>query len=111
MVAQAVQSSNFSRNVTQTVSLRRFAKSFKSVAVNIPQTNSLRYVKGYSQRKASIGSSRAAFHAGHKPKTIPTAAEIPTPAPIAHKGTKAGSGEYLFTMNESNSPTPSPTSP
>src|SRR6266436_7841007 len=50
----------------------------------------------YSYLNDSIGSSRAAFHAGHNPKTIPTAAEMPTPTPIAHAGTNAGKGEYLF---------------
>ena len=41
----------------------------------------------YSYLSASIGSRRAAFHAGHKPKMIPTAAEMPMPTPMAHSGT------------------------
>src|SRR5436190_8434437 len=41
----------------------------------------------YSQRSASIGFKRAAFQAGQRPKTIPTAAEIPIPTPMAHSGT------------------------
>ena len=36
---------------------------------------------------------------------IPTAAEIPTPTPMAHKGTYAGNGEYLFTIKLNASPT------
>src|SRR5258708_30982245 len=65
----------------------------------------------HSYLNDSIGSSRAAFQAGHNPKTIPTAAEIPTPTPIAHAGTNAGRGEYLFIKMLANSPTISPTSP
>ena len=34
-----------------------------------------------------MGFKRAAFQAGQRPKIIPTAAEIPTPTAIAHKGT------------------------
>src|SRR5258705_4765805 len=41
----------------------------------------------YSQRNASMGFRRAAFQAGHRPNTMPTAAEIPTPIPMAHRGT------------------------
>src|SRR6185369_1140601 len=41
----------------------------------------------HSHLKASIGFKRAAFQAGHSPKMIPTAAEMPTPTPMAHKGT------------------------
>src|SRR5216684_4295179 len=52
--------------------------------------------QAYSYLNDSIGSSRAAFQAGHSPKTIPTAAEMPTPTPIAQAGTNAGRGEYLF---------------
>src|SRR5215213_1814910 len=65
----------------------------------------------YSQRRASIGFKRAAFHAGHRPNTIPTAAEIPTPIPMAHSGTYAGSGEYLFINRLAISPTARPAKP
>ena len=41
----------------------------------------------YSYLNDSIGSNRAAFHAGHNPKMIPILAEMPTPTPIAHAGT------------------------
>ena len=41
----------------------------------------------HSQRRASMGFSRAAFHAGQRPKMMPTAAEMPTPTAMAHKGT------------------------
>src|SRR6266511_3456134 len=62
----------------------------------------------YSQRSASMGSSRAAFHAGHRPNTMPTAAEMPTPTAIAQIGTYAGNGEYLLIRKASNSPMASP---
>src|SRR4029453_5360766 len=65
----------------------------------------------YSQRRASIGSRRAAFHAGHKPNTIPTAAEIPTPMPIAQSGTYAGIGEYLYINRLASSPNANPAKP
>src|SRR5438445_8776538 len=41
----------------------------------------------HSHLSDSIGSSFAAFHAGHNPKMIPTPAEIPIPTPMAHGGT------------------------
>src|SRR5437763_12229130 len=65
----------------------------------------------YSYLNDSIGSRRAAFHAGHNPKMIPTAAEMPTPMPMAHAGTYAGNGEYLFVRKLANSPTPRPSNP
>src|SRR5262249_26881514 len=65
----------------------------------------------YSYLRDSIGSNRAAFHAGHKPKTIPTAAEMPTPIPIAQAGTYAGSGEYLLVKKLASSPTARPKRP
>src|SRR5437016_4372005 len=65
----------------------------------------------YSHLSDSIGSMRAAFHAGHNPNTIPTAAEMPMPTPIAHGGTYAGKGEYLFVKKLNSSPMPSPIRP
>ena len=41
----------------------------------------------YSHLSDSIGSRLAAFHAGHKPKIIPTPAEMPIPTPMAQGGT------------------------
>src|ERR1041385_1293680 len=72
---------------------------------------SINFTVNYSQRRASIGFKRAAFHAGHKPNTIPTAAEIPTPTAIAHKGTYAGKGEYSFIKKLAISPTANPANP
>gem|GEM_PF-5164240 len=41
----------------------------------------------YSYRKDSIGSSRAAFQAGHNPKTMPIPTLAKNPANGAHSGT------------------------
>src|ERR1051325_2547861 len=68
-------------------------------------------LQNYSHRRASMGLRRAAFHAGHNPNTIPTAAEIPTPTAIAHNGTYAGRGEYLFINKLATSPTANPAKP
>ena len=58
-----------------------------------------------------MGFKRAAFQAGQSPKIIPTAAEIPTPTAIAHSGTYAGNGEYLFINRLAASPTAKPAKP
>ena len=60
----------------------------------------------YSYRNDSIGSSRAAFHAGNRPKMMPMPTLATKPTIGAHSGTY--DGIISFTRNVSSQPIKSP---
>lgn len=63
---------------------------FTTLTVLTPQLTleaSRQYQPPYSYLSDSIGSSRAAFHAGHNPKIMPIPTLATKPAAGAHSGT------------------------
>src|SRR5205807_807803 len=63
----------------------------------------------YSYLNDSIGSSRAAFHAGHSPKIMPIPTLAKNPAAGAHNGTYEGM--ISLTTNEPSQPIANPIKP
>src|SRR5207245_11600725 len=63
----------------------------------------------YSYLSDSIGSSFAAFHAGHSPKIMPMPTLAKKPAIGAHRGTY--DGMIIFTSSVSSQPIPNPIKP
>src|SRR5438552_12976123 len=66
------------------------------------------HLSRYSLRSASIGSSRAARHAGQSPKITPTIEETPTPSTADHalmsKGKPIASASRYASPNPVNTP-------